>query len=230
MGRYRALTEIHGDRVYLPGDEMELDAGEAAHLLEGGDIELVAGDAPEAPAGGAPGPLAHLEPATVRRLADLDSDWIDRLITVADVLYADQVERLIGLEAGGVRALLDPPAPTMETAGARAMEALRKASPGQVQDFLKAIAADPDIATTMAGVQPAGDADPAEQELSREEKLVAACAGLDPKNPDHWLSDGTTPSIEALEAATGLEDVSAAERTAAHNEHVKREGEALTGG
>ena len=162
-------------------------------------------------------PTGSLTQGQLKRLAELDRDWIDRLIAVAN-LRAEQVDRLVDLESDGVQALLSPPAPTVEATLAAALEALRQATPDRVREFFRTIVEDPEIAATL------------EPEPTRQETLIAGIAGLDPKNPDHWLSDGTTPSTKALEAATGIDDISAAERDSAHAEFVKREGAGLTGG
>ncbi len=48
----------------------------------------------------------------------------------------------------------------------------------------------------------------------REARLLAAIAGLEEGNPDHWTQDGR-PEVRALKAATGLADLTAAGRDAA---------------
>ena len=219
MRAYRALSELHGDRVYLPGDEVELSEDDARPLLESGDIEPAGGPEPEAPpslTAAQTAWLRSLTPTHLERLAGFDRDWIDRLIAVAN-LRAEQVDRLVDLESDGVQALLFPSTPTVEATLAAALKALGNATPDQVLAFAQA------VESVAAERRP----DP---EPTRQDRLIAGIAGLDPKNPDHWLSDGTTPSTKALEAATGLEDVSAAERDAAHTEFVKREGADLIGG
>ena len=45
----------------------------------------------------------------------------------------------------------------------------------------------------------------------RREQLLAAIAGLEKGNPDHWTKSGK-PEVRALEAATGLKNLTAAER------------------
>lgn len=231
--------------AWTPKELELLRADPALEVVDADDAPAAAG----APADADPGPLAHLTPSHVAILAECDSGWLDRLISVT-TLQADQIDRLVELETDGVAALLDPPAPLLQDILDRATEALRAAgtdrgrrlishvvatlgvaSVDEIAEFVGVMRTNP-IVAAIAWPDPADavDGGTTEEEPSRHEKLVAACAGLDPKNPDHWLSDGTTPSIEALEAATGIDDVTAAERTAAHNEHVKREGEALTGG
>ena len=113
-------------------------------------LEVVDGlDAPAAPEAQANplapgGALAHLTPSHVERLAGLDRDWIDRLVAVTN-LRAEQVDRLIEIESDGVEALLFPPAPTIEARLDAAVQALRQATPDEVQAFAARIALDPEI-------------------------------------------------------------------------------------
>lgn len=71
----------------------------------------------------------------------------------------------------------------------------------------------PDTDTdTDAGIDTDIDAGrPGGGEDDREAALLAAIAGLEAGNPDHWTKSGK-PEVRALEAAAGLKDVSAAER------------------
>ncbi len=59
----------------------------------------------------------------------------------------------------------------------------------------------------------------------REAALLAAIAGLEKGNPDHWTRDGK-PEVRALRAATGLGDIGAAERDAAWDAHPLTTGDA----
>lgn len=101
---------------------------------------------------------------------------------------------------------------TVEATLAAALEALRRATPDQVREFFRTMADDEEIAAKI------------DSEVSRQKKLIAAIAGLDPENRDHWIADGR-PSTKAIEAATGLEEVSAAERDAAWVEFEKAKEE-----
>ena len=71
------------------------------------------------------------------------------------------------------------------------------------------VVADPMDTAADASPAPAGGA-----EGGREADLHAAIAGLDLRSDDHWTRDGR-PEVRALREATGLDDVSAAERDAA---------------
>ena len=138
----------------------ELDLFRAAPALEVTDGEA-------APADPGPDPLAHLTPSHVRILAGLDRDWIDRLVAVVN-LRDHQVDRLIEIEQDGVEALLFPPAPTIEARLDAAVEALRQASPEEVQAFAARIALDPEI-DVPGQDEPTGigDVAPAMIELAR---------------------------------------------------------------
>ena len=57
-------------------------------------------------------------------------------------------------------------------------------------------------------------------EIGRQEQLIVAIAGLEEGNEAHWTKGGL-PQVDALEGATGLADVSAAERDAAWGEYRK---------
>ncbi len=111
---------------------------------------------------------------------------------------------------------------------------LRRYAPGETVG-LDAAAAEPLLAAgviealTGAAAPEAG----AEEEVlpartagggegARAAALLAAIPGLEPGNEDHWTKSGR-PEVRALEAATGLGGVTAAERDtawAAHREGV----------
>ena len=71
------------------------------------------------------------------------------------------------------------------------------------------VVADSTDTAADASPAPAGGA-----EEGREAALRAAIAGLEPGRDDHWTRDGR-PEVRALREASGLDDVSAAERDAA---------------
>lgn len=142
----------------------------------------------------------------------------------------DELERLRAdpqlVVADGAAADGHPTTPTVDAALDAALSALRQATPGRVGEFLEAMERDPEIRGKIedAIVARAGAA----PDATRPQKILAAVGGLAPENPDHWNADGKTPSIKALEAATGFTDISAAERDAAHEAWA--EGKDLTGG
>ena len=56
--------------------------------------------------------------------------------------------------------------------------------------------------------------DAAPEETDRATRILSTIGALDKANPDHWTKDGK-PQVEALEAASGIKDITAAERDAA---------------
>lgn len=97
-----------------------------------------------------------------------------------------------------------PTTPTIEAALDAALSALREAPSGTVREFFQRMVGDPDIQAEL------------DREIDRQSALIAAIAELEEGNAEHFNKDGSTPAIAALEAATGLEDVTASERDAAH--------------
>ena len=64
---------------------------------------------------------------------------------------------------------------------------------------------------------PPGDNPP---QPTREERILEGVGKLDPENEDHFTKSGV-PDVSALREASGVDDVSAAERDAAWKEHQK---------
>ena len=128
----------------------------------------------------------------------------------ADELIAEGLVEPVSGDGPGRR----PAAPTVDDILDAALSALRQATPDQVREFFRAMAADPEIAPKV------------DNEVDRQEKLIAAIAGLEEGNEAHWTESGA-PKVSALEAATGLADVTAAERDAAWEEYraAKEDGE-----
>ena len=83
----------------------------------------------------------------------------------------------------------------------QALAALRAAWPEEVRDFLRRASEDPEI---RAKAEPA---------LDRRQELLAAIGALEYGNEAHWTKSGA-PEVRALREATGLDDISAAERDA----------------
>ncbi len=92
-----------------------------------------------------------------------------------------------------------PATPTVEAALADAVSALRQATPAEIRNFFKAVSDDNDLQEKI------------ESAMNRTEVLFTAIARLDPENPDHFTKGGK-PEVRALEKASGLSDVTAAER------------------
>ena len=95
-----------------------------------------------------------------------------------------------------------------------ALEALRNAEPDEVRRFLGRLAEDPEIRAK------------AESSLDRHTALADAIDDLEEGNEAHWTKAGK-PECKALEEATGLKDVSAAERDAVWEDvrKAREEGE-----
>lgn len=138
---------------------------------------------------------------------DLAQLRADPQLVVAETAGADPAGA-----AGG-----QPATPTVEAALETALSALRQATPDQVWDFFRRMAEDPEIAPKI------------DDQVDRQERLIVAIAGLEEGNEEHWTRD-KRPQVSAIEAATGLRDVSAAERDAAWAEYLKAAGKDLTGG
>ena len=96
-------------------------------------------------------------------------------------------------------AAAEPVDPARAAAYDAAFDALRQAPAGEVRDFLDRIAGDAEIRSK------------AESAFDRASAVSAAIGGLEEGNEDHWTRDGK-PEVRALRAATGLDDITAAER------------------
>ncbi len=90
----------------------------------------------------------------------------------------------------------------------QALHALRAAPSGEVREFFRRMSEDPEIRAKL------------ETEVDRQSQLIVAIAGLEEGNEAHWTNSGK-PEVRALREATGLDDVSAAERDAAWEEFQK---------
>ena len=124
------------------------------------------------------------------------------------VLTQAQIARLRELTPGQIDAALAPPStPTVQAALDRALSALRRATPGEVRAFFRAMTADPEIA---AGV---------ESGTGRREKLIAALTGMEIVPGENATRAGI-PTVAALEALVGF-DIVADERDAAWEEFRK---------
>ena len=88
----------------------------------------------------------------------------------------------------------------------QALEALRTAPAEDVLQFVERLRDDPEIEGKMAAAFSRED---------RIERIAAAIGQLDPENANHWLADGKTPAIAALENESGVDVITAADRDAA---------------
>ena len=153
--------------------------------------------------------VQHPAEAVIHPAGTFSAEEVERLqaepALVVDVVDGD------GRPEGGVAA----PAPS--SLAASMVEALGHLSAEQLARLSGMTPEEIDIALGLA--------EPAAGAPGRKERIAAAAAALDPENPDHWNADGTTPSIRALEAATGLDDISADERDEAHASVLAAQGE-----
>lgn len=189
MRRVRVTSRVRmPEGVIEAGEEISVTEEDAVDLIEIGVAEPLDDD--EAPA----------MQSALDVLRAMDDDRFAEVF--ADVLRIAESRGYPGLNEAGAEAVLGG-----------ALDVLRRATPGRVREFFRAMANDEEIAAKI------------DSEVSRQEKLIAAIVGLDPENRDHWIADGR-PSTKAIEAATGLDEVSAAERDAAWEEFekAKREG------
>ena len=186
MKRYLVLSELHFDgRVLLPGADVELDeATDGEALLAIGvvaDPDALSAAAPDAPIPGA---------ALDAGFAALREASPEQVREFAEMMAADPEIRAAVAGAEGL-------SPTVIlNAG---LEALRAATPDQVREFAETMAADPEIRAAVVG------------EPDRTEAIARACAALKAGKSDASWTGGGAPTVEAVEAITGL-DVSAAER------------------
>lgn len=186
MKTYQVLEELHYDqRVFLPGSEVELD--EATDGVALAAIGVVADpDAPPAAAPDAPIPGAALDAG----FAALREASPHQVREFAEAMAADPDIRA---------AIADGAGPTVDDVLDAGLEALRGATPDQVREFAKAMAVDPDIRAAVVG------------EPDRDEAIARACRALRFGRDEASWTGGGLPTVEAVEAITGL-DVSAAER------------------
>ena len=145
----------------------------------------------------------------------------EAVIHPAGTFSAEQVERLraepalvVDVVDGDGRPEGGAAAPAPSSLAASMVEALGHLSAEQLARLSGMTPEEIDVALGLAEPQtPAAEGGGGRE---RKQLIAAAAAALDPENPDHWNADGTTPSIKALEAATGLDDISADERDEAH--------------
>ena len=144
----------------------------------------------------------------------------------------DELERLRGdplLTVVETDAAADPAAAgpgTQALSGPEILDAalrvLRGADAVEVGEFVRAMAEDPVIAGKVERAME--EAEAGETGPTRHAQLVAAIRSLETGNKAHWTKSGDA-RIDALEAITGLEDVSAGERDAAQKEALAAQGD-----
>ena len=93
---------------------------------------------------------------------------------------------------------------------------------------IEASEAPPDQEGGKAAVED-GEAPPDQEGVDRIARLMAAIGDLASDNPELWTSSGK-PRTEALEAVSDLDDVSAAERDAAWDAHLRGQDGSGAGG
>ena len=122
----------------------------------------------------------------------------------------EEIERLVAEPLLVVDVDPQPVQPDEGPAGIleQALDAMRRASSGEIREFFRRMSEDRDIRARI------------DSEVDRQSRLTVAISGLEHGNSDHWTDTGK-PRVDALEAATGLQDVTAAERDAAWEELEK---------
>ena len=200
--KYRVLDGLDLDnRAYAAGDTVAIDDDTiAAALAEAGVIE--ASEAPPRQEGGKAAVEADTDtPRQDGGEGDVDGSAVDGGDGVDDHddggEQSDAVPGTAGKPAGGEQSDAVP-----GTAGKPAGGEQSDAVPG------------------TAGKPAGGDAD---ADADRAARLLAAITLLKPDNSEHWTASGK-PRTEALEAVSGLESVSAAERDAAWQNYLAGNG------
>ena len=126
-------------------------------------------------------------------------------------LTSAQIARLRELTPEQLDAALAPPAEqTVPDIFHEMCRAVFSRAPEDRVEFIELLRAHPVIGPALATAP----------EIVRQEQLIVAIAGLEEGNEAHWTKGGL-PEVRALQAATGLADVSAAERDAAWEEYRK---------
>lgn len=123
-------------------------------------------------------------------------------------LTSAQIARLRELTPEELDSALAPP--TVQAALDAALSAMGRATADEAGKFFQ-------------GLEASGWNLASKLKLSRQERLVEAIGELEPGDDAHWTKSGL-PEVRALQAATGLEGVSASERDAAWEAHLEAAG------
>lgn len=237
------LSPVKTDRRYLPGETIELPVGQVQSLVDagvvaddGGEGEVLEGSAD--PVKDLLGAAELLEdeqllelfhglvdplneriqkpgsqlPGEVKVLIGRDEDPRARL----GILPGDP--DVVGLVAAAAGRLGNPELAVLMTRIAETAMS-RGLTPEDLLDLIDPMNPTSEAEKPGGGASqeaPAGETDKPEEviTLTREQHLVAQCQQIDPGNPELWTKGGK-PQVAALEAATGLADISAKERDAA---------------
>ena len=248
--KYRVLDGLDLDnRAYAAGDTVAIDDDTiAAALAEAGVIE--ASEAP--PRQGKQSDAVHRRATKSPGEGgegDVDGSAVDGGDGVDDQddggEQSDAVPGTAGKPAGGEQSDAVPgtagkpaggeqsdavPGTAGKPAGGEQSDAVPgtagKPAGGEQSDAVPGTAGKPaggeqsDAVPGTAGKPAGGDAD---ADADRAARLLAAITLLKPDNSEHWTASGK-PRTEALEAVSGLESVSAAERDAAWQNYLAGNG------
>ena len=237
MKAYETLDNVLIDgRISPPGELILLDGDTAGPLLAAGviaDPEIRRAEQSAAEAASLPAGLEHLTGDHLLKLRAMTAAEVDEALAPRSPETTPTVEAALDtalsalrqatpeqVRAFAVAAAEDPEIAAdsevpLEAALAVALNALRKASPEEVGVFVGAMGADPDIAWAPPAIgETEEDPAAASAQEVREERLIGAIATLEVGNREHFTGSGK-PLVDALEATTGLNDVTAAERDVA---------------
>ena len=200
MSRYEVISPLSSSgRRYEPGERVELDPREAADLIRAG--VLLPPDEHDARRGA--------EAALTQEAGDVAPITLDRLfatVTGSTALLADAIREL-GERMTASHQRIEREIVALQDAGAQGgatetppegLDPSPASEAGEGEPVAKG--ADPPLASEAGGGEP-----------SRHDRIADAIATLEPGRADHWTRSGK-PEVAALRAATGLSDLSAAER------------------
>ena len=208
MSRYEVISPLSSSgRRYEPGERVELDPREAADLIRAG--VLLPPDEHDARRGAE---------AATQEAGDVLPVTLDHLLATIDRLQAT-VTASTQMLADAIREL-DERMTASHQRIAREVVALRDAGAQGGATETPPEGLDPSPASDAGegepeakGVDPPLASEAGGGEPPRHDRIADAIATLEPGRADHWTRSGK-PEVAALRAATGLGDLSAAERDA----------------